>query len=82
MLAMIVEVGGLFSEHVAAALVRLRYLHPHATFDLADGGISVATDAGDEERIRRDVNYELYRERILQQTMPLRRALVAGVMGR
>ncbi len=82
MIVMIVEVGGLFTEYADAALVRLRYLYPRATFELTPAGIVVEAPEEERERIRRDVNYELYRERILAGTMPLRRALIAGVMGR
>lgn len=80
--AMIVPIAPSFVDYVEAALVRLRYLHPRAQFTFRDGGIEVSTDEDGGESIARDVNYTLYRERVLQETLSLRRALIAVVTGR
>jgi hypothetical protein len=73
-----VEVPAEFQDHVAAAVMRLGYLHPSWTINAAKPNAIVvnlvrAEDAGDA---RREVTYALYRERIRSEGAPLRELLL------
>ena len=77
----IVTVDEPFRPFVATALARLRYLHPHAEFDLCEGGVLVTVTGGAAPTIARDVSFILYREKIYAETLPLRRALLRLPLG-
>ncbi|MBL8597786.1 MAG: hypothetical protein JNL14_08610 [Devosia sp.] len=73
-----VEVPSEFQPHVAAAVMRLGYLHPSWTISAAKPNAIVvsvvrAEDAGEA---RREVTYALYRERIRAEGAPLRELLL------
>lgn len=64
-----------------AAVARLNYIRPDWRMALSDDGIDVETSAEESaETVRREVNYAVYREKIYQETLPLRQALVEAVM--
>jgi hypothetical protein len=77
-----VKVDEPFWPFVDAALMRLRYLYPKASFDRCDGGIVVGAARSDIDAIARDASFILYREKIYAETLPLRRALVEAVTAR
>lgn len=62
-----------FSPFASAAVARLRYLHAECTFDLEDEAILVRPgEATDLARVERDVRFQLYREKIYQEGLPMR----------
>lgn len=71
-----------FGRHVEAALSRLRYLHP--SWDIVHIGAKITVskvDLQSHSDVRREVNYALYRERILVEGAPLRELLLKSVLG-
>ncbi|BBE72981.1 hypothetical protein [Oharaeibacter diazotrophicus] len=78
-----VPVADVFQPVLDAALTRLRYLHPGWGFEAADGGILVSIPDGQgASDVEREIAYALYRERILSETMDMRRSLLDLVGGR
>lgn len=71
-----------FTQFVATTVARLGYLYPRQTFSAEIGLIRVEGAGFDPAAMRRDVLHTLYRERILEQTMPLRRRLIEGLLSR
>ena len=77
---LVVPISRAFAPYLEPALARLGYLNPTATFSYDADSVSVlSTTDFDEERMRRDVLYEFYREKIYAETLPLRRNLLAVV---
>lgn len=73
-----VEVPAEFQAHVAAALMRLGYLHPSWKISAAKPNAIVVSlvRAEDADEARREINYALYRERIRSEGAPLRELLL------
>lgn len=73
-----VEVPSEFQAHVAAAVMRLGYLHPSWTINASrPDAIAVSVVRAEEEgEARREVTYALYRERIRAEGAPLRELLL------
>lgn len=74
----IVDVPDKFVPHVAAAMIRLSYLHPSWAINSAGPNAMVVSVARAEEEgeARLEVTYALYRERILAEGAPLRELLL------
>ncbi len=67
--------------YVADTITRFSYLHP--TVEVLFDGESLrilGPDSGDTDLFR-ELMFCLYREKILAQTLPLRRMLIEGVTG-
>lgn len=67
--------------YLGAAIARVGYLHPDWTALASDAGARL--EIADEEsaaQARREVLYAVYREKILSQTMEMRRALLRAVL--
>lgn len=82
---MIVPIPKDFWPYVDPALVRLRYLYPKAVFAVENAGECIRaeiTDSVDEDTLRREIHYALYREKIYTETLPLRRSLMKAVTQR
>ncbi len=78
---MVIDVDEAFARHVRVAVARLQYLYPSLTF--AVEGQSIAIDglaAGAEDNLRRDVAYQLYREKIYQDGLPMRQAMYEAIL--
>lgn len=73
-----VEVPAEFQAHVAAAVMRLGYLHPSWAINAAKPNAIVVSvvRAEEEGEARREVTYTLYRERIRSEGAPLRELLL------
>ena len=82
---MIVPVPKAFWPYVDPALERLRYLYPKAVFTVEKAGECIraeSTESMDEETLRREIHYAVYREKIYAETLSLRRSLVEAVTRR
>lgn len=79
----ILEVPDVFVPYVSAALTRLRYLHEGIDFSFEDGVICAA---GVPEirfaTLRSDAAHALYREKILQDSAPLRQVIYTKLFGK
>ncbi len=74
---MMVKVSELFKPFAEAAVERLRYIHPEIDFSLTEEGVIVESIANsDLETISRDVHFALYREKILTETLSMRREMM------
>lgn len=64
---------------MAQALVRLSYLHPQAVFTLSKDGIVVE---GEDLSgiVARDVTYQVYREKIYQESLPMRELMYKALL--
>lgn len=74
------EVAESLWPFVATAINRLGYLHPNWSLQLEASAIIVEA-LGDEsgELVAREIRYALYREKILTETMDMRRDLLRMV---
>jgi len=65
-----------------AALARLGYLHPDWQITRTGNELLVRSgDPVDRNAVRRDIKFVLYREKILAETLDLRRGLLRMVAG-
>ncbi|WP_323038898.1 hypothetical protein [Gemmobacter sp.] len=65
-----------FHPFIPAALLRLRYIYPALKFRSTDAGVTVeGASETDPVRLKREVAYQVYREKIFQDTLPLRQSL-------
>jgi len=77
------EVSDLFVPYVSAAITRLKYLHKGIDFSF-DGGVIWAAGVPETQcaSLRSDVAHALYREKILQDSAPLRQAIYTKLLGK
>ncbi len=74
-----IPVGDGFKAYVEAALTRVGYLCPEIQieYDKTTAVITVyKNDNTDTEQISKEVKYALYRERIYQETLPIRKRIL------
>ena len=82
-LIQIFEVPALLMPYVDAALARLNYLYSHVDFACKAGFVCVShAEKLDLPSLKSEVAHALYREKILQDTLPLRRSLYTRIFGR
>jgi hypothetical protein len=78
-----VDIPDIGTPYLNAAIVRLSYLHPNACFEVTEGGLNATGHfKGSEASIRRDILFSVYREKIYQETLPMRRQLFDAVLSR
>ncbi|WHS94231.1 hypothetical protein VPK21_004352 [Sinorhizobium kummerowiae] len=78
-----VAVGPDFQAHVNDAISRFSYLHPSIEIEVGPEVISLFADSRhDVGDLVRDLQFALYRQKIYAETLPLRKTLIEGVMGR
>lgn len=71
-----------FDPCIPAALLRLGYIYPELDFSVSDKGVTVYGASGfDPAQIEREVTYQIYREKIFRQTLPMRQKLYAMLAG-
>ncbi len=62
-------------ETLMPAVVRLSYLYPEYTFKLKDKKISVDLKIADENNIRKEINFAVYREKIYLESLDIRKKI-------
>lgn len=79
----IFEVPEMFAPYVSAAMTRLKYLHKGIDFSFK-GGVIWATGVPETRcaTLRSDVAHALYREKILQDSAPLRQIIYTKLFGK
>ena len=71
-----------FHPFIPAALLRLGYLYPELDFAVSKQGIAVRGESDyDLVWLEREVTYQVYREKIFQQTLPMRQSLFTMLAG-
>lgn len=65
-----------FHEFIPAAILRLKYIFPDLDIETTRNGVRLSGTLDlDTIRLEREVTYQVYREKIFQQTLPMRRDL-------
>lgn len=78
-----VTVGPEFRVYINDAMSRFSYLHPSVEIELGAEAVTLVFDANvDLVDLVRDFQFALYRQKIFAETLPLRKTLIEGVMGR
>ena len=77
------EIATELMPYLADAVVRFRYLYPAVNVTI-DGAVVIASGDGlvSASEIEQQFMFCLYRQKIYVETLPLRRTLIAGVVGR
>lgn len=76
-------VGPEFRAYVDDAMSRFSYLHPSVEIEVGAEAVTLVVDANaDLADLARDFQFALYRQKIYAETLPLRKTLIEGVMGR
>ncbi|EPX76428.1 hypothetical protein Salmuc_00314 [Salipiger mucosus DSM 16094] len=71
-----ISIDPAFHPYIPASLLRLSYLYPELDFGASEQGVNVSgTSGADPARLEREVTYQIYREKIFQQTLPMRQSL-------
>lgn len=75
-----IPVSEVLRPYAELAVARLGYLYPKMIFSYRELSVVVSSEAAiDEIKIRRDVLYALYREKIYAETLSMRQSLIALV---
>ena len=63
-----------FQPYIPAALLRLGYLYPEVDFSVSEKGVLArcATPYSNLMKIKRDIMYQVYREKIFHETLEMR----------
>lgn len=71
-----------FHACIPAALLRLGYLYPELNFGVSGQGVTVRGEfTANPTQLEHEVTYQVYREKIFQQTLPMRQSLYAMLAG-
>ena len=71
-----ISIDSEFHSFIPAALLRLEYIYPELGFEPSELGVTVSgTSRADPARLKREVAYQVYREKVFQQTLPMRQNL-------
>jgi hypothetical protein len=80
MAEMCIDIDEPYRSLASTVLVRLCYLYPHLKFSYQLNAIRVeGVQPSDEIQVKRDISHALYREKIYEETLPLRTALIQMV---
>jgi hypothetical protein len=63
------------------ASVRFRYLYPEIELTVEGSSVRFTGPHADDPRVKQDFQFCLYRQKIFEQTLPLRKMLIEGVTG-
>ncbi|EHH02558.1 hypothetical protein ATCR1_23925 [Agrobacterium tumefaciens CCNWGS0286] len=66
---------------LADASVRFRYLYPEIELTVEGSSVRFTGPNADTPRVKQDFQFCLYRQKIFEQTLPLRKMLIEGVTG-
>lgn len=62
--------------YIPAAILRLKYIFPDLTIERTETGVTFrGPETTDQAKLEREIAYQVYRESIFQQTLPMRRCL-------
>ena len=71
-----ISVSQEFHEFIPAATLRLKYLFPEVDIEATVNGVRLSGTAKmDASQIEAEITYQVYREKVFQQTLPMRRDL-------
>jgi hypothetical protein len=70
-----------FQQWLSDASLRFQYLHPHIEISTEGNSVRLTGTGADDPGIKREFQFCLYRQKIFEQTLPLRTMLIEGVTG-
>ena len=77
MAELVISVEKSFSDYIESSVIRLGYLYPDYDFRNEQNSIviksSKAIPKGEKSALKREVKFQLYRERIYKETLPIRK---------
>jgi predicted AAA+ superfamily ATPase len=76
-----IVVGGSFITFVEAALTRINYILPEILVEYNEASHEILIQRIGEysnEDVKKEINYALYREKIYQETLPLRNKILGN----
>ncbi len=77
-----IRIGPEFRPFLDDAIARFSYLYPDVSVAV-DAEVTLSFKEGtDEGKLIREFQFALYRQKIFAETLPLRKAIISGVMGR
>lgn len=77
---MFIDIDCSLRTYAEAATVRLGYLYPELNFICSDGGVEVSGLLPENTTLlKRDVLHSIYREKIYNDTLPMRTAFLNAV---
>ncbi len=69
-----------FLPYIPAVILRLQTLYPKHSFRGSKGVIQLSADHGDDvTALRQDAAHLLYKEKIYEETLPLRKSILKGL---
>ena len=78
----IIEIDEAHRSYLAAAIIRFKALHAGTSVTMSDQITLLDDGTCCVDALIADFHHCLYREKIYTETLPLRRALISGVLGR
>ena len=76
----LIEIPKAYTDYADSALVRVGYLYPNVKLRSEGASVEAELPGGDEdleESVRRDLLHQLYREKIYQETLPIRKWILS-----
>lgn len=70
-----------FQQWLPDASLRFQYLHPHIEISTEANAVRLTGTGADDPALKREFQFCLYRQKIFDQTLPLRTLLIEGVTG-
>ncbi|ANP86040.1 hypothetical protein [Rhizobium leguminosarum] len=77
-----IPIGPEFRPYLYDAIMRFSYLHPSVQVAVDTDVMLTGAEGTDVADLIRDFHFTLCRQKIYAETLPLRRTLIEGVMGR
>ena len=71
----VINFDGFKNEFLKAAIVRLSYLFPKIQFSIVNNSIQLEGIIENEESIKKEVNYIVYREKIYAESLEIRKKI-------
>ena len=71
----VINFAGFKNEFLKSAIVRLSYLFPKIQFSIVNNSIQLEGIIENEESIKKEVNYIVYREKIYAESLEIRKKI-------
>ena len=71
----VIELNDFKEEYLRLAIIRLSYLYPKLNFEKKNNSIFVKGLIEDEENIKKEVNFCVYREKIYAENLEIRKKI-------
>ena len=72
---LVIELKEFKEEYLSLAITRLSYLYPKLNFEKRNNSIFVKGLIEDEENIKKEINFSVYREKIYAENLEIRKKI-------